>query len=46
MKARVTFACTYGHNAHDPVILDEASWNELIENVAKIELGPHVLSLE
>jgi len=35
-----TFARTHGHNDRDAVILDEASWDELIENVAKIELGP------
>jgi len=40
-KALATFARTHGHNDRDAVILDEASWDELIDNVAKIELDPH-----
>jgi len=40
-KALATFARTHGHNDRDAVILDEASWGELIDNVADIELDPH-----
>jgi hypothetical protein len=40
-NALATFARTHGHSDRDAVILDEASWDELIDNVAKIELDPH-----
>ena len=40
--ALATFARTHGHNDRDAVILDEDSWDELIENVARIELNPHL----
>lgn len=40
--ALATFARTHGHNDRDAVILDEDSWDELIENVAKIELDSRV----
>lgn len=40
-KALATFVRTHGHNDRDAVILDEGSWDELIDNVAKIELDPH-----
>lgn len=42
-KAIATFLRTHGHNDRDAVILDEASWDELIDNVAKIELDPHFI---